>query len=124
MNRNFKASLVHASLSVFCVIFNLIYSRFSHNVSSVYMTYMFSYTLAAAVYFLISAVLRAPRSPRLSFNLFNSGIASITLWSMLFGIFEIAGTDSPYAVIFLWAGLAMILASAAVYLCNAFKNNL
>jgi hypothetical protein len=59
---------------------------------------------------------------RLFYNLYNSGIAALTVKSMLEGVFEIAGTSSHYMIIFAVCGWVMIIAGLIVLLLSA-KNS-
>ncbi|MBR0516136.1 MAG: hypothetical protein IJJ89_04795, partial [Eubacterium sp.] len=88
-----KGALIFAGISVFSLIFYLIYDRFSHNVRSPYMTWLFLWTLILGVLpCLILLVLnKLPRPGRITINLYCSGVAALTVSSLLRGIFEIAG---------------------------------
>lgn len=100
--QHFRATtLVYAAVTVFTVVANYIYALFAHGVSSNAMTYMFLYPLVGgvlpALLFWVLAIggARLPRS-REAFNLYNAGIATLTVTSFLQGVFEIAGTASEY----------------------------
>jgi hypothetical protein len=120
----FKTALVFLAVSLFCVIFSLVYARYSHGVHSDYMTFMFVYPLigGTVVYLLIGAVsgLRIPG--RFGINAYNSGIAALTVGSLLRGIFDIAGTSSPYQPVMVVAGVVMVLIGAAWYLVAQLKH--
>ena len=111
-----KTALIFSAVSVFCAFVNFVYAQFSHGVRSDYMTFMFAYPLigGSLVYLLID--LLPSRIPgRFAFNVYNSGIAALTVGSMLRGIFEIARTSSPYTSSFIVIGIVMMLAGAAAY---------
>jgi hypothetical protein len=105
-----KTAAIFLAASLFCVIVNLIYGRYGHGVHSDHMTFMFGYPLlgGAAVYLLIGALPKAWLPGRFAINAYNSGIATLTVGSALRGVFDIAGTSSPYQLVFTIAGIAMI----------------
>jgi hypothetical protein len=52
----------------------------------------------------------------IALNLYYSGIAALTASSMLRGIFDIAGTASVYQTYLMYAGLAMTIGGAVMFL--------
>ena len=118
----FKAALVFLAVAAFCYVFNYIYAQHSHGVHSAYMTYMYAYPLLGGtlVYALIG-ILPGARAPgRLAANAWHSGIAALTVGSMLRGIFDIAGTESGFQPVFMLAGILMVCAGAACYVAGQF----
>ena len=101
-------------VSLFCVLFSGVYGQFSHGVSSFFMTFLFLPSLADGLIQLLMFLLRKRSFLRLEDNLLHGGTAALTFGFLLRGIFEIAGTDSPYlAVYFLlgilfWVGVPMV----------------
>lgn len=87
-------------LSIFCILLNYIYAKYSHGVSSIYMTYMFLIPLIGGIIFLF---LR----PNKYMNLYILSINTLTLGSFIEGILEIAGTTSNY--IYLYGILTILL---------------
>jgi hypothetical protein len=88
------------------------------------MSLLFAYPLLAGALIFQSLSLFMPAADavpryRLWFNLYNSGVAALTAGSLLRGIFEIAGTASPYTVCFPIAGWLMIGIGAIGFLCSA-----
>jgi hypothetical protein len=116
-NKMFKLAAVFLAVSAFCVIFNLIYSKYGHGVHSNYMTFMFAYPLmlGAFAYLLVGAMPKARLPGRFVINTYNSGIATLTAGSMLRGIFDIAGTSSPYQLFFMIVGAMMVFIGAVCY---------
>lgn len=100
-----KASLVYLILSFTAIAADKMYDLFGHGVDSPYMTWMFLYPLLGGtlLYFLINffapAVVKFS-GYRLFLNIYNSGIATLTFGSFLKGVFEIAGTNSDYIVLY------------------------
>lgn len=114
------------AVSVFCFVFNKIYAIFGHGVNSDSMTYMFLYPLLLGVLpFLLLwlFVKQADNVPhyRLFYNSYNSGIALLTIGSLLKGIFEIAGTSSPYLIVFTVCGWGMFAIGLVIYPVNLFQ---
>lgn len=112
-----KTWAAYLLLSAFCILFDRVYALYGHGVSSPFMSLMFLYPLLmgfvpfAALCFLFREFAQA-RHYRFYYNAYNSGIASITVASLLNGIFEIAGTDSPYVVLLTLTGWAMAIFGA------------
>lgn len=125
--RMWKTFLVYLALSAFCIVFDQVYALFGHGVRSASMTYMFLYPLTGgAVPFLllwIGSPKREIPGFRLLYNIYNSGIAMLTLQSLLTGIMEIAGTSSPYNILFTICGSILVFAGFAAYLvcCQSAK---
>ena len=113
-----KTMFVYLDVSAFCFVFNMIYSLYGHGVHSASMSLMFLYPLLGGVLvFLLLWIFCPPTGGipryRLFYNLYHSGIAALVLGSALQGVFEIAGTSSPYTVFFLIAGWVFAGAGAA-----------
>ena len=119
----FKTALVFLVVSLFCILLNYVYSRYSHGVYSNYMTYMFAYPLIGGVVvnLLAGTILKTRVPGRFAINIYNSGIATLTVGSMLRGIFDIAGTSSPYQPVFVVMGWLMLLAGVVYYIAEQFK---
>jgi hypothetical protein len=112
-----KTSVVFLAISLLCVIVNSIYGLYSHGVPSDYLTFMFACPLlgGTVVYLLLWALPKARMPGRFSINLYNSGIAALTVGSALRGVFDIAGTSSPYQPVFMIAGITMVSLGAFCY---------
>lgn len=108
----------------FCFLFAVIYNQFGHGVKSVYMTYMFLCPLILGMMF-YGIVLFIPKSrdmSRFTFNLYNSGIATLTIGSMLKGIFEIAGTASKLVNVYGILGSILMAIGFITYFTYKRKN--
>ncbi len=122
-----KTVFVYLILTVVTVAVDKIYTLFGHGVHSSAMSLMFLYPLlgGALFYFLLGLLMpqvTTYKIYRLFYNLYNSGIAILTVGSLLKGILEIAGTASPYTFLFTVAGwvgvasgLALLLLKSLVY---------
>lgn len=113
--------LVYLAAATFCIVFDEIYALFGHGVRSAAMSLMFLYPLLGGTVPFAGRWLQLRQRPdhgataepfgRLAFNSYNSGIATLTVGSMLTGVFDIAGTTNPYLVYFRLIGAAMVAAS-------------
>ena len=116
-NRFGRTAGVYCGVTVFCGIFYLVYNRFSHGVHSPYMTWLFVWPLVLGVVPGVYWKWRSniPRPGWIPLNLYHSGVAAVTVSSMLRGIFEIAGTSSVYQERLMQAGIAMLCGAMVLY---------
>lgn len=116
-NRHFlKTVIAYSMFTVLCVVTNKVYSLFSHGVSSAYMTYMFLYPLIGCGIIFIPLWIFGRdiiyiKGYRFFYNLYNSGISTLTFASLLQGIVIIAGTTTPYSLAMFIAGAIFITIS-------------
>jgi len=83
------------------------------------MTYMFLYPLIpGALVFLIFTLTGIKKPDRISYNLYNSGIAALTIGSLLQGIFKIAGTSSSFIIVYWIAGFTLIGLGVIAFIRN------
>ena len=116
-----KIPLRYLAITVFCLIVSVIYSRFSHGIHSFWMRYLALWPL---VFGLVPALLEAAdlfpfgkdrdRGERAEAvkDIYRFGIAAVIVSSFLKGVLEIAGTDSVYPSVLLYAGGVMLLCGA------------
>jgi len=114
-----KTIWIYLILSVTAVVVNKVYGIFGHGVDSPSMTWMFLYPLlgGALFYFIIERFI--PHIIKFSgyrvfYNMYNSGIATLTFGSLLKGILDIAGTNSTYLVFFYIVGGGFIAAGLII----------
>ncbi len=110
-----RIMLIYLFISAFCLLIFLVYNIFSHGVLSFFMTFLFLWPLIfGALPALVLSVAMKNRHllfhSRLPFRLWRSGVAAVTMASLLRGIFEIAGTDSIHTLILFVAGLVFLAA--------------
>lgn len=108
-----KTILVYLILALIAVVVDKVYGIFGHGVDSKAMTWMFLYPLLGGSVFYSVINLFFPNiikvaSYRMFYNIYNSGIATLTFGSFLKGILDIAGTNSEYLVFFYITGGAFI----------------
>ena len=112
-----KTALVYFISSVVTVVFSIVYSFFSHEVYSDYLTYAFLYPLigGAVLYLFISKINIFKKWP---YNFYNAGIATITTGSILAGINVIAGADTLYFMWFYLVGIVFIVLALVLILID------
>lgn len=108
-----KTVLVYIILTIVCIAIDNIYALFGHGVRSASMSLMFLYPLVggALVYLLIGLLIpwfNHHENYRLFYNIYNSGIAILVVGSLLKGILDIAGTASPYVILFFVMGWSFV----------------
>lgn len=108
----------YLAITAFCLIASVIYSFFSHGIHSFWMRYLALWPFVfGAVPSVLSAagVLSFPEGINVSEycrDIYRFGIAALTVASFLKGVLEIAGTDSIYPAVLLYAGAAMLVIGA------------
>lgn len=102
----FKTGYVYLLVSLVCAVFGAVYEHFSHGVYSGYMAYAFLFPLAGGALPFLTMFLLSPRQipGRLSRNLYHSGIAALTVGSMVRGALDIYGTASGLCRVYRIAG--------------------
>lgn len=118
-----KTIIAYLGITIFCGVFSTVYEHFSHGVYSDYMIFLFLFPLAGGVlpFTLIWLIDRMQFPGRISLNLYNSGIATLSVGSCFKGVLEIYGTTSFYMPVYWIAGTVLAAAGAAVYLFSLRK---
>lgn len=121
-----KTVIVYMLLSVVTIGVNYIYSLFGHGVSSDAMTWMFMYPLIGGALFYLLLGMCIPNIKQISkyrlyFNIYNSGIALVTVGSLLTGIMEIAGTSSVYTKFYYYIGGVSMIISVVLLIIFGIK---
>lgn len=100
-----KKIIIYGAVTIFCLIFSLIYARFSHGVSSPFMRYLALWPLITG----IIPCIFVKKIPDIADNIHNIGVMSLTSASALKGIFYIAGTTSIFDnILFAFGGITYI----------------
>jgi len=115
-----KIIVTYLLLTLVCLLFSIIYEHFSHGVYSDYMVYMFAIPLFGGVlpFGVIGVVKFLPLPKRLVTNLYNSGIATLTIGSCLSGALAIYGTTSDLILIYWFVGISFLILAMMIYLVN------
>lgn len=101
--QRFRRSLItYLALTAFPFLFSRIYESLSYGEVSFFMHYLWTVPLAGSSLLLTLMKFR-PNFSRLSYNLWNSGIATLTAGFLLRGIINLSGRsttlDQPYWLI-------------------------
>lgn len=111
-----KTGYVYLLVSLFCALSGAIYEYFSHDVYSGYMVYAFMFPLAGgALPFLSMAQLCRKLPGMFAMKIYHSGIATLTLGSIITGVLEIYGTTNVLVKFYWYIGLLLI--ATALLLC-------
>ena len=115
-----KTIYVYTGITIFCGVFSYIYSRFSHGVFSNYMTFMFlfPFLLGIVVNLYIMLMRSCPMPGSRTRSLYNQGVATLTVGSVVKGITDIAGTATQYQNVFWIAGIVLIVAGLISYIID------
>ena len=94
-----KTALIYTLLSIFFFAFSRIYESFSFGETSIYMHYLYAVPLVGGLLLLIILKI-IPNLSRLSLNLWNSVVATLTAGVLFRGIVNLSGRsttlDQPY----------------------------
>lgn len=114
---------VYLLISLFCAVFGAVYEHFSHEVYSGFMVYAFLFPLCGGTIVFYGLSLFGKHFPsRLAYNLYNSGIAALTVGSIFTGVLEIYGTTNRLTMVYWIAGAAFVFAGiAAAYSSTRFR---
>ena len=114
-NRTFmKTSFVYLLISIFVAFFGAIYEVFSYGVYSNFMLYAFAFPLVGGClpFFILGFWGYNKKLPTaLSRNLYHSGIATLTVGSVIRGVLDIYGTTNYLSNYYWIVGIALLLAS-------------
>lgn len=110
--------ITYIMLSALCFIFSAIYNRFSHGVTSPYMTYLCLFPIILGAVPNLILLIKKVLPGQLSMNLYNTGLAAIILSSAMRGIFEIAGTGSILQVILMITGFFFLLSGIITFILH------
>ena len=96
--------------TVFLALFGAVYEIFSHEVYSYYMIYAFAIPLVLGVlpYSLLLIFRKYPG--RVALNLWNSGIAALSVGCAFRGALDIYGTTNVLSAVYPVAGFALLTA--------------
>ena len=118
-----KIGLCYLSVTLFCGLFAFIYERFSHEVYSNYMIYSFMFPLIGGLLLLAVMPIFGKKHimGRLSFNLYNSGIAALTVGSVVKGALEIYGTTNGFVSVYWVLGFGFVGISLLIYIVSRIR---
>ena len=118
-----KTASTYLFTTLFCIALNYVYSLFGHGVSSPFMSYAFIFSLVLGVVgFILLGWLDLDN--RVAFNLYNAGIATLTVGSILRGIIDIAGADTTYPFFYFFVGTVFVVVGGLMYFNQWIRTNL
>ena len=120
----FKVGFVYLIAAILCALFGAVYEHYSHEVYSYYMIYAFAFPLGLGTLpFLILYSAKKIKPPcRLAENLYNAGVATLTIGSIICGVLIIYGTANNLTYLYWIAGIGMIITAAIIYLTKCVLN--
>ena len=117
-----KTALVYLLVSLFFVLFGAVYEIYSHEVYSYYMLYAFAFPLVGGtLVFNILSFLKLQKYPNaIACNLYHSGIATLTVGSVVQGVLEIYGTTNTLSDYYWYVGIVLIVTGAIAGIVGFF----
>ena len=118
-----KTAATYLAVALVCAIFGTVYELFSYGVFSMFMIFccMPPLVLGSVPFFAIY-IFGKGMPGRLAFNLYNSGVATITVGFIFRGVIEIYGTTNRLSHIYSLFGALFIAASLTVYIIDIIRN--
>ena len=115
VKKSIRTAFVYLLVSLFCILFGAVYELFSHEVYSYYMIYAFVFPLAGgSLPFCTLCLTRSSRYPcTVARELYHTGIATLTVGSIVQGILEIYGTSSSLIDLYWYIGPLFTLSGIA-----------
>ena len=113
-----KTAFVYLLISLFCVLFGAVYEIYSYEVYSYFMLYAFVFPLTGGTLpFSIFSMMKVKCYPNaLSRNLYHSGIATLTVGSIIRGVLDIYGTTNVLSEWYWKVGATFVIAGVLGYL--------
>lgn len=122
-NRRLQKHLIGSIIAaLFCAFFAAVYEAFSFGVYSYFMLFAFVVPLLGCSLPYSIMVFRNRSLPDITaLRLWNSGIASLTVGSIIQGVIEIYGTTNRLVIIYAIVGISFCLSGLAVWLKRSRK---
>ena len=116
----FKTAFVYLLIALFCVLFGAVYEKFSHDVYSFSMIYAFVFPLVGGTLpFLLIAFSNVREHPRARARMtYHTGIALLTIGSILRGIMEIYGTANHLIKFYFIVGIPLLVIGALLIIAR------
>ena len=103
---------------LFLAFAGAVYEHFSHGVYSYWMIYAFAFPLVMGVVPYTILLMKGKYPNRIFLNLWNSAIATFSVWSLMKGVLAIAGYTNAMVVIYPVVGIALALTAVVSVLMN------
>ena len=116
VNHTKRALIAYIGITAFCLLFSNVYNLFGHDVHSPFMTFLFVIPLVAGVAVAgVRMAIGAAEAPRGARYAYHCAVATLTVASALRGVFDIAGTSSPWLIVYLAASAVLLIAAVCLY---------
>lgn len=101
------------------LLFSVIYHQYGHGQTALIMYSAFVYPLIVSISYCIIFILKLSiplqsKGYRLGYNSLNSGISTLSVACVIKGIFNIAGTNSSYLILFWISGILLTTFGASL----------
>lgn len=108
-----KQSIIYFIISIITLIISILYELFSHNILSLYMicSFLVPLILGSTISLLIYKKVFKKIPNRISVNLYNASIATITIFLFVNGILEIAGRTNNLIYVYIIVSIILLLIS-------------
>ena len=118
-----KTIKAYSAVTVFCMVFAAVYEAFSHQVYSVFMLLspMIPFAGGVVIMLLLKAA-GAPKPCRLAMSVYNRSMATFTVGSMIFGVFDIYGSSPAVLPIYWGVGIVLFVSAVVIYMIQLGKN--
>lgn len=114
---------IYIIVTLTCILFSIIYESFSHGVISNFMIFSFVVPLVFGVginyMFYFFKIKKLPS--RIQNKIYNAGIATLTIGSIMEGVLQIYGTTNSKIYVYLVVGIVLLFTSIISY--TFFKNS-
>ncbi|WP_449460072.1 hypothetical protein [Streptococcus suis] len=117
-----RTFISYLAITAFLFIFSRIYESLSYGEVSIFMHYTFCVTLIGGAV-LLGLLQLIPTLSRLSYNLWNSGVATITAGCLLRGIINLSGRSTTLDQPYWYIGAGFLVLSLVGLFINPSANN-
>ncbi len=119
-----KNAFIYYAVTGFCAVFGAVYELFSNGVMNNFMIFAFLVPLVCgALPYTVSALICRSVGTKPVRYAHHSGVASLTLYSVMRGVLEIYGTDSALLPVYLYAAGAFFLFALTSFLTELICKN-
>lgn len=112
----FKTAFAYVIATLFSLLVSTVYNMFSHDVYSSFMSLLCLWPLSGGILATFGVYFAKDTKIRIPFNIFNSGVATLTCASAFKGVLEIAHATSTYEILFWVAGLVFTTLGILLYM--------
>ena len=124
--KNHNTFFVYVGVTLFCIVFGLIYETFSHGVVSFFMLFGFLFPLILGLApYLVLFLGKIEKGPdTVASYLYNAGVATLTVGSYFKGMLDIYGTTrDAYVIIYFTVGGVLLLSGLFLYIISLKKSS-